>query len=71
MFGKLKYDVENDSFNFSELLGMYRGDKLNDLVDTFKNKRFWDLMGIVGWSAVFGFTAWMGYELGKLLRNEL
>lgn len=71
MFGKLKYDVENDSFNFSECLGMYRGDKLNELLDKFKHKRFKDILDIVLCSGVIAVAVWAGYKLGKYLRAEL
>ena len=67
LFGKLIYDAETDSFNFNEVLGMYRGDKLQELVESFKSDRFWDVLSICKWSAALLACGWLTWNLGSVL----
>ena len=69
LFGKLKYDIENGTFNFNEIIGMYRGDHQQDLIKVFKNNRFADVLAIFGWGLLLGATTWVVYKVGKALKS--
>jgi hypothetical protein len=67
LFGKLVYDIESDSFNFNDVIGLYRGDKQHDMVEIFKSDRFWDVLSIFKWSAVLVSVGWLTLKIGSFV----
>jgi hypothetical protein len=71
LFGKLKYDLENGTFNFDEVIGMYRGDKQHEMLDTFKTRRFEDVLAIFGWGVLLGLSAWAVFKITKFVKRAV
>ena len=71
LFGKMIYDVENDSFNFNELIGLYRGDKQQDMANSFKTDRFLDVISIFKWAALLLAGVYCTYKIGSWAYREI
>lgn len=69
LFGKLRYDLETETFNFDEVIGMYKGDKHKELLEAFKSRRFEDVLAIFGWGIVLGLASWTVYKVAKFTKQ--
>jgi len=56
------YDVENDSFNINELVGIYRGNKQKEMINSFKTDRFYDIISIFKRTAILIAGVYLTYK---------